>query len=91
MSLAMVHAGLLPRKPGFGLVSVYLRYVLDTVIQGQVSVRILPLSVATIIPSIVPTHLHLNTYFYQTDERAKPEDLRRALYFYRQLKYIYFV
>ena len=87
----MVHASLSPLKPGFGLVSVHLRYVLDKVILGQVSVRVLPLSVATTIPSILHTHPHLNTYFYQTDKQAKSWDLRRGLYFYIQLKYIYFL
>jgi len=87
MDLAIVHAVLLPRKPGFRPVSVHLRYVLDTVILGQVFVRVFPLSVATEIPIILNTHLHLSTYYYQTDKRAKPGDLRRALYFHRCLNY----
>ena len=57
----MMHASLSPRKPGFGPVSVHLRYVLDTLILVQVSVRVLPLSVATTIPPVLHTHLHFNT------------------------------
>jgi hypothetical protein len=75
MGLAMVHAGLSPRKPGFGPVSVRLSYVLDTVILGPVYVQVLPLSFATAIPIILHTHFHLSTYSYQTDKRAKPGDL----------------
>ena len=91
MGLAIVHSGLSTRKPSFGSVSVHLRYVLDRVILGQVSLRVLPLPVATAIPIILYNLLHLSTYSYQTDKRAKPGDLRRGLYFHRWLNYIYSV
>jgi hypothetical protein len=90
MGLAILHARLSPRKTGFCPVPVHSKYVLDTMIMEQVSVRVLPLSDVTTSPSILHIYLYLNTYSYQTDKRSKPGDLRRVLQFYIWLNiYIY--
>jgi hypothetical protein len=53
--------GLQPQKPGFHTGFVRMRFLADKMAMEQVLLPALPFSPVSIIPSMLHTHLHLNT------------------------------
>jgi hypothetical protein len=58
-SLRLLFASVLPRKPRFDPRSVHVRFVMDKMAVGQVSVQVLCFSLVSIIPPMFHTHLQL--------------------------------
>jgi hypothetical protein len=56
--LKRLAAGLSPRRPGFAPGSIHVGFVVDKVALGQVFLRVLPFSPASIIPPLL--HIHLS-------------------------------
>ena len=57
-------------------VAVFFGFMVDNVAVGLVCFQVLRFFFVSVIPSVLHTHLHISTlYFYQKDERVKPENV----------------
>ena len=58
------------RRPGFDPRPVHVRFMVNKVALGQASLRLLLFSLVSVIPTVLKTHLHLNTtLFWKTNGR----------------------